>query len=116
MTTVQDRIGATSTGQVDAAVAAVTVTAARAQSSDFTQPFYRTGLGVAVTGGVADWLPVLRTFLSARFIQAIGALLAIALSVGILVWLFEHHSPLIDSSNSTSSGARNALLRGSAMA
>ena len=89
MTTVQDLIAATSTGQVDAAVAAVTVTAARAQNSDFTQPFYRTGLGVAVTGGVADWLPVLRTFLSFRFIQAIVALLAIALSVGILVWLFE---------------------------
>jgi ABC-type amino acid transport substrate-binding protein len=89
MATLKDLIAATSTGQVDAAVGAVTVTTTRAQNSDFTQPFYRTGLGVAVTGGVADWLPVLRTFVSFRFIQAIVALLAIALSVGILVWLFE---------------------------
>ena len=87
--TVQDLLAATSTGEADTAVAAVTVTAARAQTSDFTQPFYRSGLGVAVAGGVADWLPILRAFLSLRFLQAIVALLAIALLVGTLVWLFE---------------------------
>jgi polar amino acid transport system substrate-binding protein len=93
--TVQDLLAATEAGKVDAAVAAVTVTAARAQTSDFSQPFYRSGLGVAVAGGVADWLPILRAFLSFRFLQAIVALLAIALIVGTLVWLFErrqnHH-------------------------
>jgi polar amino acid transport system substrate-binding protein len=83
------RLAATSSGAADAAVAAITVTAARARTGDFTQPFYETGLGVAVAGGVANWLPILRTFLSFRFLQAILALLGIALIVGTLVWLFE---------------------------
>ena len=87
--TVQDLMAATRQGEVDAAIAAITVTAARAKSSDFTQPYYQSGLGVAVASGVADWLPIVRTFLSLRFLQAILALLVIPLFVGMLVWLFE---------------------------
>jgi polar amino acid transport system substrate-binding protein len=86
---VQDLLDATSKGAADVAVAAITVTAARARTSDFTQPFYQTGLGVAVQSGVANWLPVLRAFLSFNFLQAVLALLGIALVVGILIWLFE---------------------------
>jgi polar amino acid transport system substrate-binding protein len=89
MSTVQDLTNATAAGTADAAVAAITVTAARARTSDFTQPFYETGLGVAVAGGTANWLSMLRTFLSFGFLQAVLALLGIALVVGILVWLFE---------------------------
>lgn len=89
LVTVQDLLAATSSGGADAAVAAITVTAARSTTNDFTQPFYETGLGVAVAAGVANWLPVLRTFLSYRFLQAILILLGIALVVGTLVWLFE---------------------------
>ena len=88
LVTVQDLLAATSSGGADAAVAAITVTAARSTTNDFTQPF-ETGLGVAVAAGVANWLPVLRTFLSYRFLQAILILLGIALVVGTLVWLFE---------------------------
>ena len=87
--TVQDLIAATNKNEADAAVAAITVTAARSEASDFTQPYYQSGLGVAVVGGVADWLPIVRTFLSPRFLEAIVALLAVALIVGMLVWLFE---------------------------
>jgi ABC-type amino acid transport substrate-binding protein len=87
--TVQDLMAATSKGAADAAVAAITVTAARVETSDFTQPYYQSGLGVAVRGGVADWLPIVRTFLSLRFLEAILVLLMIALIVGMLVWLFE---------------------------
>jgi ABC-type amino acid transport substrate-binding protein len=87
--TVQELMAATSNGSADAAVAAITVTAARAEASDFTQPYYQSGLGVAVRGGVADWLPSVRTFLSLRFLEAILVLLLIALIVGMLVWLFE---------------------------
>jgi ABC-type amino acid transport substrate-binding protein len=87
--TVQDLLDTVSKGTADAAIAAITVTSERAQTADFTQPFYETGLGVAVAGGVANWLPVMRTFLSFGFLQAVLALLAIALAVGTLVWLFE---------------------------
>jgi polar amino acid transport system substrate-binding protein len=92
MKTVQDLLDATAEGKADVAVAAISVTAERAKISDFTQPFYETGAGVAVAGGPANWLPVLRTFLSFRFLQAVLALLGIALFVGILVWLFERRS------------------------
>ncbi|EHL98862.1 hypothetical protein HMPREF9946_03441 [Acetobacteraceae bacterium AT-5844] len=88
--TVQELVEAVSSGQVDAAAAALTVTAARRQVMDFTQPFFSTGLGVAVMrGGATAWLPVLRTFLSFGFLQAVLTLLAITLLVGTLVWLFE---------------------------
>jgi polar amino acid transport system substrate-binding protein len=87
--TVQDLLTATATGQADVAVAAITVTAGRAKASDFTQPYFETGLGVAVRTGIANWLPIVRALLSAHFLQAIVALLGIALIVGILVWLFE---------------------------
>jgi ABC-type amino acid transport substrate-binding protein len=87
--TVADLLDATNKGKADVAVAAITVTATRTRTSDFTQPFYETGLGVAVQSGVANWLPVLRAFLSFNFLQAVLALLGIALVVGILIWLFE---------------------------
>ena len=90
--TVQDLLNATSEGSADAAVAAITVTAARERTSDFSQPFYVTGLGVAVRVGLANWLPVLRTFRSFGFLEAVLALLGIALAVGILVWLIERQS------------------------
>jgi ABC-type amino acid transport substrate-binding protein len=96
MPTVQALVDAVAAGRVDAGVAAITVTAARKRVIDFTQPFYATGLGVAVPSeGVTAWLPVLRTFLSFSFLQAVLALLGIALAVGILVWLFErrHNKP-----------------------
>jgi len=82
--TVEDQLDAVTHGTADVAVAAITVTAARARNVDFTQPFYETGLGVAVRGGLADWIPVLRTFLSFNFLQAILVLLGIALTVGRL--------------------------------
>ena len=91
--TVQALLDAVTTRQVDAAVAALTVTAARRQVMDFTQPFFATGLGVAVgRGGATAWLPVLRTFLSFGFLQGVLTLLGIALLVGTLIWIFERKS------------------------
>ena len=88
--TIETLIGGTRDGTFDAAVAAVTVTAARQRILDFTQPFYTTGLGIAVSTREENrWLPIFRTFLSFGFLQAIVALVGIAMGVGILVWLCE---------------------------
>src|SRR5580698_6609768 len=85
---VQDLVDAVASGQVDVAVAALTVTAARRSVMDFSQPFFETGLGVAVpSSGITAWLPVLHTFASFRFLQAVLTLLSIALLVGALIWL-----------------------------
>ncbi|HEX4410307.1 MAG TPA: transporter substrate-binding domain-containing protein [Xanthobacteraceae bacterium] len=80
-------------GKFDVAVAALTVTADRARVIDFTEPFYVTGLGIAVP--VADdtsWRPIIRTLTSFGFAQAILALVGLALAVGLLVWFFERRN------------------------
>jgi polar amino acid transport system substrate-binding protein len=87
---VQGLIDGVAAGKFDIAVAALTVTAGRVRILDFTQPFYATGLGIAVpAGGEASWLPIIRTMTSFGFAQAILALVGLALAVGFLVWLFE---------------------------
>ncbi len=76
--------------QVDAAVAALTITSERERRMDFTHPFLSTGLGIAVplnSGG--GWLAVTQRFFSTRFLQVVTALLGILLLIGILVWFFE---------------------------
>ena len=63
---------------------------ARERVVDFTEPFYVTGLGIAVPlGREASWIPVVRTMTSLGFAQAIAALIGLAVAVGLLVWLFE---------------------------
>lgn len=77
-------------GQFDIAVAAITVTPDREQQVDFTTPYFHTGTGVAVQSDrIASWMPVLRSITSYRFMQALGALLGLALLIGVLMWLFE---------------------------
>ncbi|WP_456729601.1 transporter substrate-binding domain-containing protein [Bradyrhizobium sp. USDA 3364] len=78
-------------GTFDAGVAAVTVTAARARNVDFTQPFYNTGLGIAVPINENPWVSIGRALLSFNFFQAVGVLLCIAMAVGLLIWMLERH-------------------------
>nr|WP_294543628.1 transporter substrate-binding domain-containing protein [uncultured Rhodopila sp.] len=88
--TVPELLLATAEGKLDAAMAAITVTSDREQMVDFTQPYYASGLGIAVPmDREIEWLPILRSFLTARFLQAIGVLIAAAVSVGAVIWLFE---------------------------
>src|SRR5262245_19169021 len=87
--TVQALIDGTADGTFDAAIAAITVTAARERAVDFTQPFYSTGLGVAVSMTEGRWRSVSRALFSYGFFQAVLALLGIALCVGFVIWLLE---------------------------
>lgn len=87
---VQGLIDGVAGGKFDIAVAALTVTAARERVVDFTEPFYATGLGIAVRAGdEASWLPVIRTMTSFGFAQAVLALVGLALVTGLVVWLIE---------------------------
>lgn len=87
---VQALIDGVANGQLDVAVAALTVTAARERVLDFTEPYYVTGLGIAVpVAGEPSWIPVVRTMTSFGFAQAIATLSGLALAVGLLVWFFE---------------------------
>ncbi|MGH7211179.1 MAG: transporter substrate-binding domain-containing protein, partial [Acetobacteraceae bacterium] len=87
---VHDLLAAVASGQVDVATAALTVTSERRKVMDFAQPFFSTGLGVAVARtGMTAWLPVVRTFSSFQFLLALSVLLGVALFVGALIWIFE---------------------------
>ncbi len=87
---IEGLIDGTAHGKFDAAIAALSVTAAREQRVDFTQPFYTTGLGIAVPADpVMTWWPLVRSIFSVGFIRAIAALVAVALAVGCVVWALE---------------------------
>ncbi|MEK1886655.1 MAG: transporter substrate-binding domain-containing protein [Phyllobacterium sp.] len=87
---VQSLVTATARGDFDLSVAAITITAERERSIDFSQPFYDTGLGIAVsTKSVSVWYELIATMISFGFMQAAGALIGISLAVGALIWLFE---------------------------
>jgi polar amino acid transport system substrate-binding protein len=82
-------------GKLDAAVAALTITAEREERMDFTHPFYTTGLGIAVvTDGKGSWWNLIGQFFSRRFLQVIAILCSLLCAVGLLVWLVERkHNP-----------------------
>src|SRR5215468_5036751 len=65
--TVQALLTGTAQGSFDAAIAALTVTAARQRIVDFTQPFYSAGLGIAVSTGETRWRSISRALLSFGF-------------------------------------------------
>ncbi|MBL0373988.1 transporter substrate-binding domain-containing protein [Rhizobium sp. KVB221] len=87
---VQSLIAATARGRYDLSIAAITITAERERKVDFTQPFYNTGLGIAVSNNsISLWREIGRTMVSFGFLQAAAALIGISLLVGFLIWLFE---------------------------
>ena len=81
------------TGNVDAAVAAISVTADRHKRVEFCHPHFTTGLGIAVdaeqtSGG---WR-ILRRIMSTRLLNIIGIMIGIVMVFGILFWFFERQS------------------------
>ncbi len=87
--TVQALVEGTAEGSFDAAMAALTVTAVRQRMLDFSQPFYTTGLGVAVPVTESAWTSIARAIFSYGFFQAVSVLLGIAMCVGFVIWLLE---------------------------
>ena len=86
----EQMLQATAKGEVDAAAAALTVTAERERLLDFTHPFYTSGLGIAVPQRPQlTWLSALKRIVSGAFLQSAGALLAVLTLVGVVVWLVE---------------------------
>jgi ABC-type amino acid transport substrate-binding protein len=66
-------LSAAETGEIDAAVGALTITAARERVMDFTHPFYRTGFSVAVPEGSGSvWPALIKRFVSLEFVGILG--------------------------------------------
>ncbi len=79
-------------GRLDAAVAALTVTASREKVVDFTHAFYHSGLGIAVPSkNESGWTAVLKRVASTQFAGAVAILAILLFMVGFVVWLFERN-------------------------
>lgn len=77
-------------GRLDAAVAALTVTAPREEVLDFTHPFYTSGLAIAVVPRQQEaWLDLAGRLVALDFLKAVGALALLLMAIGALVWLLE---------------------------
>lgn len=75
---------------IDAAVAALTITAEREKKIDFSHPFHNSGLGIAVvTETGSSWILVISRFFSFDFLKVIFTLFMLLLLVGFLIWFFE---------------------------
>lgn len=87
---IEELLEGVSTGELDAAAAAMTVTVEREQAVDFSHPYFSSGLGIAValnqSGG---WMKMAKAFFSPAFFEAVAALAVVLLVAGGLVWLFE---------------------------
>jgi polar amino acid transport system substrate-binding protein len=83
-------IDGTAAHRLDAATAAITVTAARAESVDFTEPYYSTGLGIAVRrGSIFNWVTLVESLFSLSLLEMLLLLFVATILVGIIVWLIE---------------------------
>ena len=71
-------------GEVDVAVGALTVTAEREKSLDFTTPIYTTGLGIAVRPAGGELRSIARRVLGWQLAAALGVLIALALGLYLL--------------------------------
>ncbi len=76
-------------GELDASVAAITVTADRENIVDFSHPFFLSGLAIAVREDGSNWERLIQRFFSAGFLRIVMFLSFVLLVSGFLVWFFE---------------------------
>lgn len=83
-------INGTAVHRLDGAIAAITVTARREDSVDFSQPYYSTGLGIAVRRlSIFDWVRLGEGLFSVRLLEMLSLLVAAVILVGLIIWLIE---------------------------
>ncbi len=91
--TPEELVDGVATGRFDAAVAAITVTPAREQRVDFTQPFFNSGFSIAVPRSTeSGWRATLGAFFSWDFARLVGALVLVLLAAAAGVWLCERRA------------------------
>lgn len=89
----KETIAAVDSGEVDTAIAALTITSEREQKFDFSHPYIISGLSVAYAGGTRSaWAATIRGFFSWDFLRTILTLSLLLLAVGAAVWYFERNA------------------------
>jgi polar amino acid transport system substrate-binding protein len=88
--TVTDQIDAVAQGEVDAAIAAISMTEAREEIIDFSHPYFDAGLQIMTRR--SSFLPLgnlIKVLFSPEVLVAFVGLIIIIIIFGHLVWLFE---------------------------
>lgn len=92
--TAKEMIDALVEKRADVGVGALSVTSEREQIVDFTQPFYDSGLQIAVAGSEADLWDSAKELIGGLFnlklIGAFGLLVCAMFVISHLVWMYEH--------------------------
>ena len=91
-TDVRDMVGGVADGHYDASVGALTVTPEREARIDFSHPFFSTGFGIVTAQAPPEWLILFRNFFTWGFLQAVLALGAVLMFVGLLFWAVERRA------------------------
>lgn len=88
---VRAQLSAVQSGEADAAIGAISITAEREKSLDFSQPMFDSGLqiGVADTAGGSSFLTILRNVVSPGLLTLLAVLVVATLIAGTVIWLLE---------------------------
>jgi len=90
--TVLDQIDVVATGEVDAAIAAISITAAREERIDFSHRYFESGLGILTkSGGTRTVLDSLRIAFSPSLLRLFAFLVITILISGHIIWLIERN-------------------------
>ena len=79
-------------GQADAAVANISITASRETEMDFSQPIFESGLQIMVHQSQSTDFSIFRALFSRDVITAIALAFALLFGGGMLMWRFERNS------------------------
>ena len=90
VTTVQDQLDALETRQADAAIAAISITAEREESIDFSHRYFESGLGILTrSSSRTPFLDIFRLALSPNLVRLFAFMLVSILVAGHIFWLVE---------------------------
>ncbi|MEM9549586.1 MAG: transporter substrate-binding domain-containing protein [Pseudomonadota bacterium] len=89
-----EMLGAVRDGQVDLAIANISITSSRETEMDFSQPIFESGLQIMVpgTGGGSDTGSLFRALLSPDLLIAIGIAFLLLMGGGMIMWFFERRA------------------------
>lgn len=87
-----DMLSAAETGQSDMAIANISITSAREEKMDFSQPIFEAGLQIMVPSQSTRTPSMVRAILSYDLLLAIGAAFLVLFCGGMLMWVFERRA------------------------
>lgn len=106
---IPEAIDAAAAGEVDVLIGPISITKDRAEKVVFSQPYYRSGMGIAVRSVEPGPWEKLLPFIRTGFLILILSIIPLLLVVGILVWLAERRTNSKHFPNNPLSGITNGM-------